>query len=197
VRTIAIVPVKDLQRAKTRLAGHLRPEERATLTREMLAHVLAAISESGVVDCTGVISPAPETLDLPSGAIGIRQEREGLNNVLEQGREWAEGERAAALLIIFADLPLLSPTDITSLVELGSDDNTVVLCPDRRDTGTNLMLAHPPPVARFHFGEESYGKHLAAAIQAGARVHTYRSTGTGLDIDTIEDLEEMLSVVGS
>jgi 2-phospho-L-lactate guanylyltransferase (CobY/MobA/RfbA family) len=50
VKTVAIVPVKGLGLAKSRLGGLLTAEERSLLVLDMLAHVLDALRESGAVD---------------------------------------------------------------------------------------------------------------------------------------------------
>ena len=85
----AIIPVKSLAEAKSRLAPALSPEQRRSLALDTLRHVLAAISSSGVVHRIGVISPDPASLSLPPGVTPLAQTRSGLNNVLEQGRAWA------------------------------------------------------------------------------------------------------------
>lgn len=188
MKTVAVVPIKSLLHAKTRLASRLSPIERANLARDMLAHVLDAIQASELVAAIAVISPQPEELDLPPGIIALTQTEEGLNALLEQGREWAAMQGADALMLTFADLPLLLPTDIANIVRLGKPVNTVVLVPDRHNQGTNIMLLHPPTLIPFSFGPHSYDAHRAAALKAGARLEVYCSCSTSLDIDTPDDL---------
>ncbi len=166
----------------------LTPTERAGLAREMLALVLDAIQQSGVIAGVAVISPRPEELHLPPGVTPLLQMEEGLNALLEQGRDWATAQGADALMLAFADLPLLLPTNIQSIVPIAKSPNTVVLAPDRHEQGTNLMLLHPPALIPFSFGPNSYDAHRAAALAAGARLEVYRSCGTALDIDTPDDL---------
>ncbi|MEO8288527.1 MAG: 2-phospho-L-lactate guanylyltransferase [Chloroflexota bacterium] len=191
MKTVAIVPVKRLSEAKTRLAGILSPEERVQLAHEMLLHVLATVIASGVIDTVAVISPEPVELRLPPGVVPLVQNREGLNSLLEQGREWAGAVGADALLVLFADLPLLAPEDISRIVELGKSAGSVVLAPDRHGSGTNGMLAHPPSLARFAFGPGSFNAHRSQAQQAGVHIEVYRASGTAFDIDTLDDLESL------
>ncbi len=189
MKTVAVVPVKSLSQAKTRLANILSPEERAMLVLDTLSHVLDALLSSRDIDAIAVISPQPDELRLPSLVTPIVQEREGLNNSLEQGREWAMRRGAQALIVLFADLPLLSPSDISRIVEMGRQEGTVVLAPDRHGSGTNAMLAHPANMARFAFGPDSFNIHRIAAMHSGADIKIYRSPGTSLDIDTLDDLD--------
>ncbi|HEY0070615.1 MAG TPA: 2-phospho-L-lactate guanylyltransferase [Chloroflexia bacterium] len=188
MKTVAVVPIKGLLHAKTRLASRLSPTERATLARDMLAHVLGAIEASGAVAAVAVISPQPEELDLPPGVTALLQIEDGLNALLEQGREWATAQGADALMVVFADLPLLLPADIERIVHLGKSTNSIVLAPDRHNQGTNIMLLHPPALIPFAFGPSSYEAHRTAALQARARLEVYRSCSTALDIDTPDDL---------
>jgi 2-phospho-L-lactate/phosphoenolpyruvate guanylyltransferase len=190
VKTVAVVPVKRLDEAKVRLSGALTQKERAEFVRAMLGDVLSALEGSGRISRVAVISPDAEELRLPQGVVPLRQGCDGLNNILEQGREWAADEGADALLVVFADLPVLTAAQIAELVDSGREPNTLVIAHDRHGEGTNAMLAHPPGIASFHFGPQSYSRHLQAATRNGASAVTYRSPGTTLDIDTPYDLEE-------
>lgn len=200
MKTVAIVPIKSLMHAKSRLMGRLSPTEREDLARNMLKHVLGTLEEAGVIGAIAVISPQPDELTLPEGVTAILQERDGLNELLEQGRDWATQRGADALVVAFADLPLLLPTDVKNIVRLGEPSGTIVLAPDRHTNGTNLMLLHPPGLAPFSFGDRSYYKHRTAAHRAAARLEVYRSPGTSLDIDTPDDLacleKERLAAAG-
>ncbi len=188
MKTVAVVPVKSLQETKSRLASALSPEERSALTLSMLNHVLATIREAGVISSIGIVSPNSKELKLPGDIAVIEQTRSGLNNHLEEGREWAIASGADALMIIFSDLPLLSPDNIKAIIRLGKRKGTVVLAPDRHGGGTNIMLTHPASLSTFAFGQGSYHMHRAQALPKGCHIETYMSEGTSLDIDTPEDL---------
>lgn len=191
MKTFAVIPVKSLQNAKTRLASVLSPGERAELVQEMLLHVVDALYRSGSIEQIGVISERPEEIELPPYVAVIQQTEAGLNNLLEQGREWAIANQADALLTIFADLPMVSPDDISRMVYLGELTNTVTLAPDRHHCGTNALLSHPVTLARFAFGPSSLDAHIALAQSAGANVHLFEAPGLSLDIDTLDDLASL------
>jgi 2-phospho-L-lactate guanylyltransferase len=190
MKTAAVVPLKRLDEAKGRLAGVLTPHERALLARKMLDHVLNAILSSTLIDIVAVITP-DDTLPLPPDVTLLPQKGSGLNRILEQGRRWSIEQNADALLIIFADLPLLTPRDLDALVKAADKPNTIVLAPDRHGGGTNALLAHPPSLAHFNFGPHSYRRHLQAAARVDARSIAYTSPGTTLDIDTPDDLQKL------
>src|SRR5688500_14460140 len=112
----------------------------------MLNHVLATIRESGVICSIGIISPNSSELQLPDDIAVIEQTRSGLNNHLEEGREWAISNGADALMIIFSDLPLITPDDLRTIIEMGREAGTVVLAPDRHDRGSKNVSDIPAPV---------------------------------------------------
>jgi 2-phospho-L-lactate/phosphoenolpyruvate guanylyltransferase len=167
----------------------MEPGERASLAREMMDHVLEAVVGSGAMSGVAVISP--DEIDLPEGVTYLRQRRAGLNNLLEEGRHWALEQGAEAVMVVFADLPLLSAADVARIVEMAREPGTVVLAPDRHETGTNVMLARPVSLAQFAFGPGSYARHRELYEEAGAIVRTYVSRGTSLDIDTPGDLSQL------
>ena len=192
-----VVPIRGVWGGKTRLAGALSAEERARLTVRMLAGVVGAALDSGVVGRVAVISPDPVVLAL---AVGLGPDVEavtqdaaapGLNPALDAGRRWAVGRDAAALLVLFGDLPLLSAGDVRNLVRR---DAPVVLAPDRHGTGTNALLLRlsrrdraSPDAFRFGFGDGSYARHVDEAHRLGLEVATSLVAGTAFDLDTPED----------
>jgi 2-phospho-L-lactate guanylyltransferase len=203
---VALVPVRSLADGKTRLSAALSPEARSALTRRMLKGVVRAALDSGAVGPVAVVSPDPAALAMAAvegtAVVPLLQDpaRFGLNGALAQGREWALSRRAAAVLILFGDLPLITPDDVRNLVRR---DAPVVLAPDRHGTGTNAMLlrlggaeGQRGPRARrggtkgfrFGFGPGSYARHVDEAHRLGLDVATALTTGTAFDLDTPDDL---------
>ncbi|HST04589.1 MAG TPA: 2-phospho-L-lactate guanylyltransferase [Chloroflexia bacterium] len=191
MKTFAVIPVKGLNNAKSRLASVLSPQERGELVGEMLSHVLDALHTSGAIDNIAVINQLEGELTLPPFVSVIRQTEQGLNQLLEQGRAWAEAGGADALLVLFADLPLLLPDDIVDMVRQSESTHTIVVAPDRHGSGTNALLTHPVGLAQFAFGPGSFEAHMALAEATGAQVSVFHSAGTELDIDTLDDLARL------
>ena len=126
----AVVPVKDLQGTKSRLAPILDPGARAGLTLYMMGRVVAAIRSSGVEDVC-VVSPDRIVLNEAQrrGAIPLVQESRGLNPALEEGRRRALELGASTLLVFPADLPLLEEEDVRAVLK-ASEGQAVVISPD-------------------------------------------------------------------
>ena len=191
----AVVPVKDLGETKSRLSSSLDPDERAVLTLWMLEHVLATLREASGVERISVVSPSPRVLFLAedAGASTLPQESRGLNNALEEGRDWAISGGASSLLVLPADLPYLSASDVWTLLKLHRDDERgVVISPDNAREGTNALLMRPPDALPFLFGPGSYEAHLRTARERGLQISTYEDSGIAFDLDTKEDLERLI-----
>jgi 2-phospho-L-lactate guanylyltransferase len=196
VRTVAVVPVKTLAAAKTRLAGALAPEQRADLTLQTLRRVLAALDQPGVA-ARLVVSPDQEVLRAAriAGAHGLHQASDGLNPGLEEARAWALAHHADALMIVLGDLPLLAPEQVAAILALAGHPGTVVLAPDRHGSGTNIMLLRPPEAIPLTFGQQSLHRHRAAAQSRGLTIHTYTDPATALDLDTPDDLAALSTLL--
>jgi 2-phospho-L-lactate/phosphoenolpyruvate guanylyltransferase len=191
----AIVPVKDLGETKSRLSSFINPEERRVLTLVMLSHVLTTLREAPGVEQVGVVSPSPRVLFMAEDvyASPLLQESRGLNNALEEGRDWALSEGASSLLVLPADLPYLSTSDIRMLLNLRrEDDRAAVISPDKAREGTNALLIRPPDALPFAFGPGSYEAHLRAAEERGLAIATYENASIVSDVDTYADLKPLL-----
>ncbi|HLB12410.1 MAG TPA: 2-phospho-L-lactate guanylyltransferase [Dehalococcoidia bacterium] len=186
----AIIPVKALDDAKSRLAEALAPRERVFLSLEMLERVLAAVMEAEEL-APLVVSRDNRALELAraSGVETLLDRRQGLNPSVEEAARWALGKGASGLLVVHADLPLLRRDDISAILKLGAGTPSVVLAPCRREEGTNALFMRPPGLIPFAFGPGSFKAHAALACRRGAFLRIYRSPRTALDVDTVGDLE--------
>ena len=195
MRLFAIVPVKDLEESKSRLSPFLSPKEREVLTLVMLNHVLATLREVAAVERVGVVSPSPWALFTAEDvdATALPQESRGLNNALEEGRDWAISEGASSLLVLPADLPYLSAFDVRMLTMMPRDERVAVISPDEADEGTNALLMRPAHAMPFAFGPASYETHQRTAKEHGLEVGIYKHASISHDVDTFEDLQALIN----
>jgi 2-phospho-L-lactate guanylyltransferase len=190
----ALVPTKELELAKSRLAPLLEPTQRRDLVHVMLVDVLRVLLAAPGLAGVAVVGRAPSLLALAAsqGALVLHDESGDLNGALAQGAAQLAERGARALLVLPGDVPLVAPADIVALLELGAEGG-VAIAPSR-DGGTNaLALPLPAPIA-FRFGVNSCAAHAALARTGGLRAQIYRSPALALDIDTADDLcalEEM------
>ena len=192
MRYQALVPVKTLAEAKSRLAAHLSAPERETLVLDMLHHVLCVLRKSELLEQIAVVSPDERVLEhaLTWGAQAMPEEEQGHNPALHAAAVRARAGGATALLTISADLPRLSVQDIRAMIAR-SVRHPVVLAPSREGTGTNALLVRPPLAVPYLFGPNSFQDYVQAARQRQLSVSIYNSTSLAWDIDTIDDIDEL------
>lgn len=188
----AIVPVKPLRRGKSRLAGTLSEDERAELNQSLLKHTLKTLSDLKEVEHVLVVSRDPQALTIARnyGARTVREDGQPqLNMALTRATVVAKIHATRGVLILPADLPLISQEDILTLIERASDPPVVVIAPDRHEKGTNALLISPAGLIEYDFGENSYQRHCERVKEAGARLEIVNLPSLGLDLDLPEDLE--------
>jgi len=188
----AIVPVKPLQRGKSRLAGVLTQEERLDLNRRLLAHTMDTLTAIPDIEHVLVISRDQAALALAReyGARTVQEHGAPLLNIaLTRATIVARTYATRGVLILPADLPLITPEDIQTLLARAVDPPVVVISPDRRRQGTNALLVCPAGVIEYAFGPGSFQRHCTRARLAGARLEICELPSLALDMDLPEDLE--------
>jgi 2-phospho-L-lactate guanylyltransferase len=196
-RISAVIPVRDLETAKSRLGEALDPEERQALVLRLLDRVIRAALDARSITSVLVVSPDRELLarSAAAGADVLRQRDPGLNQGLVEARAWVRAGGASGMLVLPADLPSVTPGLIDEITERGRDEalrqpggvRVVVVVPDRHGDGTNALLLVPPDVGSFEFGPGSRQRHGEAARRMGAAVVEI-SGPLSLDVDLPDDL---------
>jgi 2-phospho-L-lactate/phosphoenolpyruvate guanylyltransferase len=188
----AIIPVKPLRRGKSRLAGALSEDERAELNQSLLQHTLKTLADIRELEQVLVVSRDPHALTIARqhGARTVREDGQPLlNTALTRATVVAKVHATRGVLILPADLPLISREDVLTLIEKAGEPPVVVIAPDRHGKGTNALLISPSGLIEYDFGENSFQRHCERAKQAGARLEIVDLPSLGLDLDLPEDLE--------
>jgi 2-phospho-L-lactate guanylyltransferase len=182
-----IIPCKPYREAKTRLAACLPPLKRAELSRLLLLRTVRLACE--LLDRVVVVSRDSDLLDESrhEGAIPLVEEGSGLNSALTQAARFACAADSDGVMVLPADLPLLTVHDIQSILHHASASPCVVIAPCRHETGTNALLVRPPLLIPFAFGAGSFARHVAAASAAGVEPIIERSATLAFDLDTPAD----------
>ncbi|HEX2088524.1 MAG TPA: 2-phospho-L-lactate guanylyltransferase [Actinomycetota bacterium] len=183
---VAAVPLKSLDRAKTRLASVLSPPERRELAGAMLNDVLDACLPQAGWD-VWVISPQDEVLRLAvqRGARPLPEFGTTLRQAVRQVEAQARDEDCAELAVILADLPFATANAVAAV--LGSSAS-VAAAPATSDGGTNALVRRPPSVIPARFGRSSFSKHRAEAYRRGVTFESIDTGGLGFDLDRPADL---------
>lgn len=188
----AIVPVKPLRRGKSRLAGTLTEDERTELNQSLLKHTIETLSGLKEIEQVLVVSRDPHALTIARnhGARTVLEDGQPqLNTALKRATVVAQVYATRGVLVLPADLPLISPQDIRELIDRAIDPPVVVIAPDRHQKGTNALLISPSGLIEYDFGENSFERHCERVKEAGARLEIVNLPSLGLDLDLPEDLE--------
>jgi 2-phospho-L-lactate guanylyltransferase len=187
----AIIPVKPLRRGKSRLAKVISADERADLNHYLLEHTVKVLKTVDEIENILVISRDKEALALARD-LGARTVQEfgnpGLNTALSRAVEIARSYETCGVLVVPADLPRLDAEDLKKILAFRDDPPIVVIAPDRKKEGTNVLFICPPDLIEFNFGEGSLEKHIQGARDAGARLEICELPSLELDLDEPEDL---------
>ena len=188
--TTVLIPVNRLDRAKGRLATLLEPEERAELVRRSLAGVLAAVKGAGM---KAVVLTSDEAVRAElAGGVGVLEEDPELRGLSAQLERATERLGVEEMLILHADLPLVTAGALQDLVAQAPDAPSATLVRPG-DGGTNAMLLRPPGRFALAYGRGSGDLHEAAAREAGLAVRRADVPALALDLDTPSDVRELLS----
>ncbi len=188
----AIVPVKPLRRGKSRLAGVLTEEERTFLNYNMLGNTMKALTGVTGIHQVLVISRDPAALALAReyGARTVMEDSNSeLNAALQRATIVAAMYAAQRVLVLPADLPLITPGNIQALIARAIKPPEIVIAPDRRREGTNALLMNPAGLIQYAFGPNSFQAHVQEAQKFGVRVDVFEDPAFALDLDVPEDLE--------
>lgn len=105
------------------------------------------------------------------------------------------GRGVTTLLFLPADVPLVSPDELEVVLEgfgrqSGQAEMTIVPASDLG--GSNCLACSPPDAIAFGFGIDSFRRHLRTAEESGIVPTVARLPGLGLDLDTPDDLAQLI-----
>ncbi len=176
----AVVPVKAFSQAKLRLAPTLSPQARRQLAMAMAAGVVKACSPLPVFVVCDDLEVAGWASRL--GARALPEPGLGLNGAVSTAVAQLASEGYRRLVVAHADLPLAK--DLSWL----AGKEGIVLVPDRRGDGTNVISLPANAGFRFCYGPGSFARHYQEAVRLGLPVEVARDPELGWDIDLAEDM---------
>lgn len=196
----AIIPVKGLENIKSRLASILDAEDRRRFSLNMFIDVIKAVKDSRRIEKVFVVTPDPQILALSQtmDVETIEEEGEmGVNAAVARATEYAMTRGATSVIVLPSDIPLLMSEDLDRIILMAAEAPSMVITPSLRFDGTNALLLSPPNAMATCYEGDSYNAHLERAEEMRLRVAVYLSRRVMLDIDTPEDIKELLRVGGN
>jgi 2-phospho-L-lactate guanylyltransferase len=185
----AVIPVKRLGAAKTRLRGAVPDARHAALALAMVQDTVAAALGCAEVGDLLVVTDDDEVARAVS-ALGARpvpdRPRAGLNAAMRYGADVVAG-LGGPRAVLAGDLPALRPEQLGSALA-GATRRSFV--PDADGSGTVLLAAPAGVPLDPHFGVGSAAAHAAS----GALPLAGAWPGLRQDVDTAADLATVLAL---
>ncbi len=139
-----LVPVKNLRSAKQRLAAAANQASRTELAQAMLTDVLEQLAASGV-DNISLVTSDPFALKL-ANQFRFEIIRDDTNisetDAIEMATHVCQSRGIETTLVIPADIPLISATEIQTIYD-NAPERGCVLVPSRDKRGSNAVLRRP------------------------------------------------------
>jgi len=186
----AVVVARAGDGAKSRLAAQVSFEQRQKLVLAMLADVIEVCARAAPEGVLAVVdTAAARSVVERGGAIALDDPGEGdMNSAVRLGIQAACARGARTVIVLPADLPLISVTDLNALAAAATARRAVIIGASHDGQGTNALLLRPPDVIAPTFGPPSLDRHIQAGLSAGALTVVRADLGLSFDIDTPADL---------
>ncbi|MFN3238016.1 MAG: 2-phospho-L-lactate guanylyltransferase [Pseudomonadales bacterium] len=195
-----VIPIKQLSNAKQRLSSMLDAQQRRDLCQAMLEDVLETTATCEYIEQVVVVTSDEQVSDiaLSYGArILPEPENPGLIEAVRYASEVLAGEGVAIMAFLPGDTPLVNVEELD--VVLGgmkaTDEAEFLIVPASDLGGSNCVVCAPPNCMEFRFGEDSFRRHLSTARERGINPTVLKLPGIGLDVDTPEDLSELVNEI--
>lgn len=191
----AVMPVKNVENAKQRLAPALSPDERQGLFRAMVEDVLATLAKAKGLAGILMVTRDPDAIRLAE-RYGARTLTEPANAghtaASTLGAQTLAGEGAVGMIQIPGDLPMLTAADIEAVIDAHGPAPAITIAPSGDELGSNAVACSPPDLLPLRFGDNSFVPHVERAKALGVIPAIVKRPGLALDIDTPDDLRAFL-----
>ncbi len=195
-----VIPIKQLTGAKQRLSGLLDAEQRQGLCQAMVEDVLEAASSCDQISQILVVTSDAIVAELVT-SYGARvlpePDAPGLINAVTHAAEVLASEQVEVMIFLPGDTPLVSAEELEIVLGgmVAKEQAEFLIVPASDLGGSNCVVCSPPNCIEFRFGEDSFRRHLAAARERGIESTVLKLPGIGLDVDTPEDLQELVGEI--
>lgn len=189
----ALLPVKAPANAKQRLSALLAPDQRERLARLMYEEVLETLCSARGFDRVVVVTSdeAAANHARRAGALVFEEtEQRSHSHSADHAARRAMSLGATTVLLAPIDVPLVTAEELEDLAARAR--RGIVIVPSSDGAGTNALLRTPPDIIESRFGPGSFEAHMSQALARGVPAEVARPTGLMFDIDTPEDVAELL-----
>jgi 2-phospho-L-lactate guanylyltransferase len=183
---LILIPCKNFDHGKSRLAPDLDSDSRRALCEQFLRQTLGLAMSIVPPRQVNVLTDDPRAalIGADCGASTLPDAGGGLNSALEEAKRLLLPDYSCKpdMLVLPTDLPYATSAAISAVVACAAD---VVIVPDRERQGTNLLCLKAQVLKNFSFafGPDSFPRHCAAASTAGYSVQVVSDELLAFDVD--------------
>ena len=183
---VAVVPLKNLKLAKSRLSNILAEGERQELVLAMFDDVLVSLRESPFIEKIFLVA---DKYFNPIADVQMITEikNRGYDEAIIEALKDSRVNQAQAMLILPADLPLVSRDELDTLIR-DQEDGSIRIAGARDQDGTNALVMKPPSLLSTSFGVGSFERHKKFAKALSVKIEEVNLPGLSFDVDTEKDL---------
>ena len=174
------IPIKSFDQSKQRLAKVLRSAQRKKLSKNMFLATVEILKKNKVQPI--VVSNAQEITEKEENSFFSKK---NLNEALEDAIN-TYAKKNEFIVIMHADLPLISNQDLNYLMNLINQQRTFV-APDRFVSGTNAVGFNWRN-QKLLFGKNSFNKYCSYFKRIGTDYIKVDLKNISFDLDTEDDL---------
>jgi 2-phospho-L-lactate/phosphoenolpyruvate guanylyltransferase len=196
----AVVPVKPLSQAKSRLMDLLDDQERQEFVLQMVRHTLQILTEWQKIDGVLVISADPDILEAAVGYgvdLLLEPDVPGLNRSLYRANDILRGEDCDGIIVIPIDLPYLNHLYLDQMLPTKFISPMVCIAPDHHLQGTNILLVAPIGAIPYRFGRGSFHKHIQSAQKRGIPTQIVNLPELAFDVDLPADYPKAVQLLNA
>ncbi|HVI79530.1 MAG TPA: 2-phospho-L-lactate guanylyltransferase [Candidatus Acidoferrum sp.] len=193
-----LVPIKNTDSAKQRLAAVVDQPSRTELARAMLHDVLSAIHNWKNRPEVGIVTGDPFATDL-AREFGFEVipdlENPGETGAIEMATRVCVERGVDSTLVIPGDIPLIQGWELEEILTKAPAEGSV-LVPAGDGRGTNAAFRRPANLFPLRFGNDSFKPHHTSAQATGKPCIVLNLPGIAVDVDNPADLRQLLSLAG-
>ena len=198
LKVFAIVPVKNFESGKSRLASLLTVEERVKLSELFLDYTLNTLTNTSAISNVVVVSSdkrAEGIAKIHNAKFLQEKKNQGVNAAVALADVYISEYAVDATIVIPQDLPLLLPEDIERICTSAQEhEKCLVICPSLRFDGSNALLRRPPLLITTNYDNDSYNVHIKKAKASNAIIKIIKTKRIMIDIDTVEDVINLIKI---
>ena len=160
----------------------------------MLQEVLNTVSNCKLINKIVLVSKDEAALKIGRqfDAIEIFDNESGVNDAVSLADQYISDKKFDCSVVFPKDIPIMTPSDIDSLLGFVKSKRSVIIVPSRQFNGTNALVRCPANIMKTKYDMGSYTFQMDAARTKTKNISIALIRRMMLDIDDEYDLAFML-----